>query len=67
MNDEHDANEANIHICLISCQTKQGLFALVPCGHANLCKNCGQHFIDKQKTCPICRSEIVTSMRIFNN
>ena len=41
--DEHDANEAISGICLICCQTKQGLFAFVPCGHANLCKNCGQH------------------------
>lgn len=48
--DENDASEAIINICLICCQTKQGTLERVPCGDANLCKHCGQHFIDEQKS-----------------
>ena len=62
---EDKVDEMIIDTCLICCQPKQGTFTLVPCGHANLCKNCGQHFIDENKPCPVCRSDIMTIMQIF--
>ena len=37
----------------------------VPCGHANLCGNCGHKFINEDMHCPICRSEILRLMQIF--
>ena len=62
---EDEVDEMIIDTCLICCQPKQGTFALVPCGHANLCKNCGQHSKDENKPCPVCRSDIMTIMQIF--
>ena len=64
---EVEANEINNKIRLIFCQTKHGKYALILCGHATLCKNCGQRFIDENKPHPICRSEIATIIQIFQN
>ena len=60
-----DEEETSQNDCLICCQTKEGTFALVPCGHANLCNNCGQHFLNEEKPCPICRAPITDIMQIF--
>ena len=59
---EDEVDEMIIDTCLICCQPKQGIFALVPCGHANLF---GQHFIDENKPCSVCRSDMMTIMLIF--
>ena len=59
MEDMHsDEEESSPNDCIICCQTKEGSFALVPCGHADLCNNCGQHFLNEEKPCPICRTPI---------
>ena len=60
-----DGEESSPNDCIICCQTKEGSFALVPCGHANLCNNCGQHFLNEEKLCPICRTPINSIMQIF--
>ena len=51
-----DEEESSLNDCIISCQTKEGSFALVPCGHANLCNDCGHHFLNEENACPICRT-----------
>ena len=38
--------------CLICCQTMEGTFAFVPCGHANLCRYCRHTFITEICTVP---------------
>ena len=61
----NDGEESSPNDCIICCQTKEGSFALVSCGHANLCNNCGQHFLNEEKPCPICRTPINSIMQIF--
>ena len=37
--------------CIICCQQRQGTYALIPCGHANLCRDCGRHLL--RRTCAV--------------
>ena len=39
--------------------------ALVPCGHANLCQTCADHFRTEKK-CPTCRQEVTSVLVLFN-
>ena len=48
-----DGGDTFHNTCIICCQQRQGIFALIPCGHANLCRNCGLHFIEENMRCPI--------------
>ena len=63
--DGDDGDDTFHNTCIICCQPKQGTYALIPCGHANLCRDCGRHFIEENMSCPICRTEINDLMQIF--
>ena len=63
--DGDDGDDTFYNTCIICCQPKQGTYALIPCGHANLCRDCGRHFIEENMSCPICRTEINHLMQIF--
>ena len=61
-----DDGDDNLHTtCIICCQPRQETYALIPCGHANLCRDCARHFIEEYTGCPICRTEINDLMQIF--
>jgi len=48
------------------CHSNKVKIALVPCGHANLCKCCSDRIkFSSQPICPICRSTISIFLRIY--
>ncbi len=54
--------EANSLTCLI-CLREQRSILFTPCNHLCSCENCGIH--ELLTNCPICRSNIVTRMKVF--
>lgn len=48
-------------VCCFENLKAAGPCALVPCGHANVCAQCGGSLTE----CPICRTPIERAMRIF--
>lgn len=71
INLENNINEINKYIknikhnetreCII-CYNKINIpYAFVPCGHTNICNQCGSSF----SKCPSCRNKIKTKIRIF--
>ena len=55
--------------CQICCESKSGIFAFVPCGHAIACEDCcvkltfgGERC---KRICPICREKIVQYIKVF--
>lgn len=46
--------------CLV-CLDGEGNYALVPCGHTGICKDCST----KVRECPFCRQQVRERLRIF--
>jgi len=58
------ATDECCEVCLVaSCEG----FALVPCGHAGICKNCAVLIADLDSYCPVCRAPIRMVMRVFSS
>jgi hypothetical protein len=39
--------------------------ALLPCGHACVCNNCSQQLIAAKQSCPMCRQQIASYLKIY--
>jgi hypothetical protein len=50
----------DLPLCII-CMTNPVGIALLPCGHAHVCGDCGQHL----RRCPSCRRRIALQIRIY--
>ena len=59
---------ANAHAgpddCVVCCDGARSHF-FVPCGHHCVCKGCSQKVIVDSGLCPVCRTQIVRAMPIF--
>lgn len=56
----HSSDEVECVVCFANVSRRE-LCALVPCGHACVCNQCGGAL----STCPMCRSRVERVMRIF--
>lgn len=71
---QYNSNESNCYICFKQKQSDRiknccvcfdpikEKYALVPCGHINVCKLCYKHNIKK---CPTCRKDITSFIKIY--
>ncbi len=48
--------------CVI-CLTNISIYASIPCGHLIFCEHCNSNYATS--TCPICRNQISSTLRIF--
>ncbi len=67
---ENDGRERNASAVLVSkclvCLEARAKFALIPCGHLALCRDCQQRFKESnQRRCPVCRQEWVFCNEIY--
>ncbi|WP_252176795.1 RING finger protein [Endozoicomonas sp. 4G] len=51
--------------CVICTEPLEEVIALLPCGHAGLCRNCVELFVEDEKDCPVCRVKVTSSKKIF--
>ena len=60
-------NYSNKDPCIICLAPRNGLYVLLPCGHASLCKLCSIKICCKgpNANCPSCRSPINSYQKIF--
>lgn len=47
------------------CMDRERSAALLPCGHVCVCTECSERLRSRGQSCPICRSRIDTSVRLF--
>lgn len=53
-------------LCVV-CLSSERSHAFVPCGHRCVCKECSLSVMKKSSpTCPLCRSDAVSTLHIFN-
>lgn len=50
--------------CVI-CMSNQRTHILVPCGHLCLCATCVDMALDRLGSCPLCRGQIQSAMRVY--
>lgn len=53
--------------CQICCMTKDVNFAIVPCGHSDLCEDCLKELKRNKHKCPSCRGEIKDYIKLYLN
>ena len=51
--------------CVICYCPKNGVFAFLPCGHANSCEDCCKKLTSKNDKCPICRQIVNSYNKIY--
>ena len=55
--------------CVICCNTRSEIIVFHPCGHAKTCENCAMKIMYVSgfgsKTCPVCREEVASYMKVF--
>lgn len=49
------------------CFENEAIMVLNPCGHAKFCNQCIQQHMENSPVCPICRSRIESTIRIYND
>ncbi len=58
-----EQNEINDESLCIICKQNKKIYAVVPCGHLIFCESCREKY--KSDECPICRSSIEKTLKIF--
>ena len=61
-------NDSNQNTCVI-CQDNVSIMAVIPCGHLCLCNECSEVCMggqNGQRTCPICRGNMQSVLRIYS-
>ena len=51
--------------CVICFTPREELYALLPCGHATLCRSCCVKVTSENSNCPLCRIPVKNYMKIF--
>ena len=51
--------------CVICFTPREELYALMPCGHASMCKSCCVKVTSEKSNCPSCRIPVQNYMKIF--
>jgi hypothetical protein len=64
-NSDERGNVSDINLCQV-CASHPRNTALIPCGHANLCRSCAEIF-KKEKKCPTCRQGVKNILALFDN
>ena len=59
-NDVNTQEQSDDKLCVICIDNAKDI-VFIPCGHVSVCKNCS----DGLKICPLCRSDITTTNKIF--
>jgi hypothetical protein len=49
------------------CLQNKSIIALIPCGHKYTCVECTGQLITTSKKCPICRENIISFVRVFDD
>ena len=55
----------NSNECAICFEPRNGIFALLPCYHANSCEKCSMKLVNDSDKCPICRVNVKQYQKIF--
>jgi hypothetical protein len=63
-NNDNNNNNDNDSICVV-CLSEKREIAFVPCGHMVACNECSKHLMKKTNLCPICRTRIKSSLKIY--
>jgi len=50
--------------CVV-CLEEDSSYAFIPCGHRCVCESCAKNLYETTKECPLCRSKIQQTMKIF--
>jgi ATP-dependent DNA helicase PIF1 len=58
--EQNDNSQSDDKLCVICIDNAKDI-VFIPCGHVSVCKNCS----DGLKICPLCRSDITTTNKIF--
>jgi hypothetical protein len=56
------------HNCCVCLEPINGIFALIPCGHTNVCPTCFENLKKNEQNiieCPICRQNVNNHIRIY--
>ena len=61
--EDDDVSKKKCNLCFVN----QSIIALLPCGHKYTCSDCTSEIISSNKICPICRKEIVSFVRVFDD
>ncbi|KAK5643026.1 hypothetical protein RI129_009193 [Pyrocoelia pectoralis] len=56
--------EPNRNLCLI-CQDNSRCMLFLPCRHLCLCEHCNLRILNYNYSCPLCRSEVEETMRVY--
>ena len=67
-NEKHEpgSQSENDNQCSICFESKDGIYAFLPCGHACACKKCCDIIKgDRNRNCPICRGKVTQYQKIF--
>jgi len=65
--DEEKGEIPDDQACIICFERKKGSVAILPCGHALLCKKCSLAHKTAGENCPSCRGPIQKCILIFGN
>ena len=61
--------KVDLEDCVICCATRNEIIVFNPCGHAKTCENCAMKIMYVSgfgsKTCPVCREEVASYMKVF--
>ena len=60
----NDQETATNSTCVV-CQDEIANFAVVPCGHVCLCSTCSDICTGDDRPCPLCRVDILSTLRIY--
>ena len=64
--DDQGLNQSKISKnCVICFEAKNGIFALLPCYHANSCEKCSIKIVNDSEKCPICRANVQNYQKIY--